>query len=296
VKVEDTDGGLDTVTVNVATPVGTSVRSAGGDVTAGARVMEAGTRLGPPELGMLASVGMTRPRVRRRPVAAIMATGDELRPPDTPTLEPGQIRDSNSTVMATLLTDLGAEVRNYGIVGDDPGRFNQLLEAAAGVADIIVTSGGVSMGDYDVVKQAGRADVGFYQVAMQPGKPFAFGQIDGVPFFGLPGNPVSVLVSFEQFMRPALLQMMGSSNRFRPQIPGVAAEPMATNPEKLVFVRVAVTWERGRATAVSSGGQSSHQLSGLVAADAFALVPVGTGTIDTGDAVTLEMFRWPEDH
>ena len=153
------------------------------------------------------------------------------------------------------------------------------------------------MGEYDLVKAVltEQGGIEFWQVAMQPGKPFAFGMIDGTPLFGLPGNPVSVFVAFEQFVRPALLHMMGSPQTFRPRLTGEIEEPLSTNPEKTVFVRVAVTWEDSTPHARPSGGQDSNVLSALASADALAVVPVGTGDVGAGSTVDLEMFRYPED-
>jgi molybdopterin molybdotransferase len=237
------------------------------------------------------------PVARRRPVVAMMSTGDELVPPSAQTLEPGEIRDSNRTLLRGLLADLRVEVRDYGIVGDSPGSFEAALDDATNCADVVVTSGGVSMGAYDVVKLTlrERGTVDFLKIAMQPGKPLGFGSVDGVPFFGLPGNPVSVFVSFEQFMRPALLAMMGADRLFRDRVPGVLDDGISTNPQKDVFARVRTERERGgRWHARSSGGQSSNVLSALAFADALAVVPVGVGVVEPGGTVDLEMIHWPE--
>ena len=149
------------------------------------------------------------------------------------------------------------------------------------------------MGDYDVTKIVLKdiSEVDFISVAMKPGKPFAFGQLGGTPFFGLPGNPVSVMVSFEQFVRPALLWMQGATTILRPQILGVAAEPMRTDLEKTVFLRVQLSYRDGQAFALSTGSQASNVLSGAAAADAFAVVPRGVADVEEGEAVTLELFR-----
>jgi molybdopterin molybdotransferase len=172
-----------------------------------------------------------------------------------------------------------------------------MLNHAAQESDVVVTSGGVSMGEYDVVKLvfAEIGDVGFHRVAMQPAKPLGFGHVDGTPFFGLPGNPVSVVVAFEQFLRPALLHMMGADVLFRPRVIGTLDERVVTDPAKEVFLRVATRYspESGW-SAVLSGGQSSNVLSALAAADAFAVIPVGVGEVTAGARVELEMFRWEE--
>ncbi|MEA3510022.1 MAG: gephyrin-like molybdotransferase Glp [Actinomycetota bacterium] len=284
------------VRIMEAAAVGDHIRPADGHVRAGARVFDAGLRLGATHTSVLASMGI-RPSVRRRPIVAMMSTGDELVPPSTPNLGLGAIRDSNRTLMSGLLTDLGAEVRDYGIINDDTSTFEAALEDAASGADAIVTSGGVSMGAYDIVKLAlrDRGTVGFWKIAMQPGKPFGFGTVGGVPFFGLPGNPVSVFVSFEQFMRPALLAMMGAGHLYRDRVEGILDDGADTNPQKTVFLRVST--ERGsdgRLHARMSGGQSSNVLSALAFADALAVVPAGRGRIEPGGTVDLEMIHWPE--
>lgn len=297
VRVEDTErleGGA-TVRILASVPVGTAVRPAGGDVAAGALVFRAGTRLAPAHLGVLATLGVAEPAVHRRPRVAVLSTGDEVQAPETPELRPGRIRDSNRPLMTGLLSELGVEVADYGIVPDDGALLRATLERAAGECDVILTSGGVSVGDYDLVKQvlAELGSVSFWQVAMQPAKPFAFGEVGGRPLFGLPGNPVSVLVAFEQFARPALLAMMGARELFRPQVVGRMLEPVRTDPAKTVFVRVVTRLVGGEWRAQSAGGQSSNVLSAAAAADAFAVVPVGTGDLAEGDRVVLEMFRWP---
>lgn len=276
--------------------VGDHVRPVGGSVKSGDRVFNPGLRLRAPHVSVLASMGI-RPVVRRRPVVAVMSTGDELVPPSTLTLDPGSVRDSNRTLLEGLLVELGVEVRDYGIVGDSAATFEAALDKAAADADAIVTSGGVSMGAYDVVKLSlrERGTVDFWKIAMQPGKPLGFGSVAGRPFFGLPGNPVSVFVSFEQFVRPALLSMMGADRLFRDRIPGVLDDGIDTNPEKAVFARVALSRDRaGTWRARSAGGQSSNVLSALAFADALAVVPVGVGRIEPGGAVELEMIAWPE--
>ena len=297
VPVEATEEGhADAVRILETASVGDHIRPAGGNIRAGSRVFDAGLRLGPAHASVMAALGL-RPLVRRRPVIAMMSTGDELVSPATATLERGAIRDSNRTLLAGLLTDVGAEVRDYGIVNDDRRTFEMVLDEAADGVDAIVTSGGVSMGAYDIVKLAlqDRGSVGFWKIAMQPGKPFGFGTIEDIPFFGLPGNPVSVFVSFEQFMRPALLTMMGSDRIFRDRVGGILDDGADTSPEKNVFLRVATERDSaGRWHARKSGGQSSNVLSALALADALAVVPAGTARVEPGGIVELEMIHWPE--
>jgi molybdopterin molybdotransferase len=275
---------------------GDNIRPAGGSVRAGSRVFGAGLRLEATHASVMASMGI-RPLVRRRPIVAVMSTGDELVPPTTSVLDPGIIRDSNRTLIAGQLAELGVEVLDFGIVPDDAEAFGSALDEAAAQADAIVTSGGVSMGEYDVVKLTlrERGTVDFLRVAMQPGKPLGFGTVGGIPFFGLPGNPVSVYVSFEQFMRPALLTMMGADHLYRDRVEGVFDDGADTNPAKTVFLRVSTERDSdGRWHARQSGGQSSNVLSALAFADALAVVPVGVGRVEPGGTVDLEMIHWPE--
>ncbi len=296
VMVEATAASGDRVRVDAAVAVGTSVRTAGSDVAAGGRVIDAGTRLGPTHLGVLASIGVVLPRVRRRPKVAVLSTGNEVVPAGSATLPAGAIRDANRPLLTAMITEVGAVAVDFGIVPDDAGLLRSTLDEAGATCDAVVTSGGVSMGDYDLVKQV-LTEIGsfeFWKVAMQPAKPFAFGLLGETPLFGLPGNPVSVMVSFEQFVRPALLHRMGARYLFRRRMMGVLGGPVETDPAKTVFLRVAAGNVEGEWQAVLSGGQSSHELAALAAADAFAVVPVGVGGLAAGERVELEMFRWPE--
>lgn len=295
VKVEDTDGGSESVRIGPAVETGTSVRDAGGDLMAGQPVFSRGTRLTPMHVGVLATIGVANPVVFQRPQVAFMSTGDELAPVDGGPLGPGMIRDSNRPMLKALLIEAGVELIDLGIIADDESILRDALEEGS-KADVVVTTGGVSMGDYDVTKLVleGDANVEFWKIAMQPAKPFAFGHVGDALFFGLPGNPVSVLVSFEQFMRPALMKMQGSTQPYRPRMTAVAGASLATDPEKTVFVRVRFMGEHaGRIQVEPSGGQSSNVLSAAAAADAFAVVPRGTGTIETGEEVTVELFKSP---
>jgi molybdopterin molybdotransferase len=295
VRVEETLSEGSKVTVNTAVDMGTAVRPAGGDVTRGHTVFTTGTRLTPMHVGVLSTVGVAEPEVFVRPRVAFMSTGDELTPVGE-ALGPGAIRDSNRPMLGALLEETGVDTVDLGIVGDDPRALRAALDRGA-ESDVVISTGGVSMGDYDVTKLVlqGDAHVDFWQVAIQPAKPFAFGRIGSALFFGLPGNPVSVLVSFEQFARPALLKMQGARHIFRPRLVARAGETLDTDPEKTVFVRVRV--ERladGEPTVVKAGGQASNVLSATAAADGFAVVPRGIGTVEAGEEVSVEMYKWPE--
>lgn len=297
VKVEDTEALGDRVSIGPAVAPGTSVRSAGGDVAKGTTVFESGIRVTPMHVGVLANIDVSEVMAHRRPKVAFMSTGDELVPPGGGPLGPGMIRDSNRPMVNALLSEAGVEMSDLGIVPDDPDTLRAVLDEAGANADVIVSTGGVSMGDRDVTKLVleGGSEVEFWRVAIQPAKPFAFGRVGGALFFGLPGNPVSVLVSFEQFLRPALLRLQGAKKVLRARVSAIAGEKMDTDPEKTVFVRVKTNGESaGLPVVVSSGGQSSNVLSAAAAADAFAVVPRGRGAVEAGDTVEIEMFRAPE--
>lgn len=293
VRVEDTEEEPGKVRIATTPERGTSVRPPGGDVAAGATVFAKGTRLSEAHLGVLATIGVVEPVVSRRPRVAVMSTGDELVPPDTAELGPGLIRDSNRPMLLSLVAGAGAEAIDMGRIPDDADSLRSALGQAAAEADAIVTSGGVSMGEFDVTKMVLRdeTDVDFFPVAMKPGKPQAFGTLGGTPFFGLPGNPVSVLVSFEQFMRPALLAMQGAMALLRPRMEGVAGEDLSSDPAKEEFIRVAFVGDDCPPTVIQTGGSGSHVLSGAANADAFAVLPVGVESIPKGEPVTLELFR-----
>ena len=296
VRVEDTTADGDKVRIHTVVAEGTYVREAGGDVRAGQVVFDPGLRMGPIHVGVLATLGLVEPVVSRRPRVGVMSTGNELQPPATQDLAPGMIRDSNRPMLVGLLEDAGAEVIDYGRIGDDADELRAALGRAAVETDAIVTTGGVSMGDYDVTKLVLREEAGvdFIKVAMKPGKPLAFGRLGGAPFFGLPGNPVSVVVSFEQFVRPALLTMQGARAVLRPQMTVAAGERLVTDPAKTVFLRVRLEGDGAALRATQAGGQASNVLSVAAVADAFAVVPMGVETIDEGEPVLIELFRSPE--
>ncbi len=293
VRVEDTEEQDGKVRILVSTAAGTSVRPPGGDVTAGSTVFPVGTRLTAVHVGVLATVGVVEPVVARRPRIAVMSTGDELVPPETTDLGPGMIRDSNRPMLLALVAEAGGHAIDFGRIPDDADSLRAALGQAAAEADAIVTSGGVSMGDYDVTKAVLRDETGvdFYPVAMKPGKPQGFGAVGGTPFFGLPGNPVSVFISFEQFVRPALLAMQGATALLRPRVRGVAGEDLESDPEKEEFIRVRFVDEGTSPTVAQTGGSGSHVLSGAAKAEAFAVLGVGVSRVSHGESVVLELFR-----
>jgi len=301
VMVEDTEllgdrsvDGSVCVRIRASPTAGVAVRGVGEDVRAGTALYPAGTFVTPAVAGVLASVNaavvVVVPRVR----VAVLSTGDELIDDGSP-LQPGQIRESNRTMLLGAVRDAGCEAVDLGIVRDDEAVLEQVLRSAASTCDAIVTSGGVSMGDYDVVKAvlSRIADMRWMQIAIKPAKPFAFGLLAAdqrrVPVFGLPGNPVSSLVSFELLARPALRQMMGHTAIDRLTIPAVTDDGLQRRPDgKTHYVRVLAAFgDDGRVHIRSVGAQGSHQLAATSQANAIAVVVDGEGVAVGGDVPTM---------
>jgi molybdopterin molybdotransferase len=294
VMVELTSMSDDQQTVDVvqSVPIGNHIRPTGDDVTPGQIVFPAGTTLRPAHLGVCTSIGLYEIPVVRRPRVGVISTGDELVDAAVQ-LGVGQIHDSNRHTLLALVRSMGATGVDLGLVPDDEDQIRDALIAAAESCDAVVTSGGVSMGDFDYVKKVLTeiGDMRWMQVAIKPAKPLAFGTVDGTPIFGLPGNPVSSMVSFELFARPGIRKMMGYANPVPTAVRGVAAAEMPRRPDgKTHFARVsALIGDDGRHAASFSGGQGSHQLSAMAAANALAIIPDGDG-IEIGDAVDLIML------
>jgi molybdopterin molybdotransferase len=296
VIVEYTERDGDAVRVMHAARPGDHIRVAGGDLTPGDLVFTAGTVLGPAHLGVLASLGAQEVDVVRRARVGVLSTGDEL--VERGPLRPGQIRDSNRPMLLALVADAGADAADLGAAPDDEGLITRTLEDALASCDAVLTSGGVSVGDFDYVKAALDRLGGLrsWQVAIKPAKPLAFGVIGGTPVFGLPGNPVSSLVSFELFARPTLLQMMGHAARFRPEVVATAGHAMPRKPDgKLHLDRVRVRAEGDGYVAASTGAQASNVLSATAAANGLALLPDGDGVPEGGDVRVIRL-DWPADH
>jgi molybdopterin molybdotransferase len=290
VPLEWTDGGIAQVRIDRRPDVGGYVRRAGEDVVAGTVVLPTGTHLGAAQVGLAAAVGRSRVVVRPRPRVVVVSTGSELVEPGEP-LGPGQIQDSNSPALTAAAIEAGAIAYRVGIVPDDPRRLADTLEDQLVRADVLVTSGGVSVGAYDVVKEvlSRLGTVAFDKVAMQPGMPQGFGTIgpDKTPVFGLPGNPVSALVSFEAFVRPALRTMLGALPIERPRVQALTDVALDSPPGKRSFLRVALEVRDGayRVHPVSGGG--SHLLAGMARANALAVVPEDVTRIEAGSPVEV---------
>jgi molybdenum cofactor synthesis domain-containing protein len=297
VMVEDTERiGDNAVRVNRVVDLGAAIRDAGSDVAVGATVFTAGTRVTPMVEGVLASINANTVKVYSRVTVGVISTGDELVEDGSP-LQPGQIRESNRPMLLRIIEEAGARAVDLGIVRDDEAKLEQALRHAVDVVgcDVLVTSGGVSMGDYDVVKAVlGRiANMNWFQITMKPAKPFAFGTLTNasgvnVPIFGLPGNPVSSLMSFELIARPAIRTMMGMSDAFRARVRAIVDEDVSRKPdEKTHFDRVHATWGAdGRVHVVRTGAQGSHQLASTSVANAIMAVPDGNG-VKAGDEVVV---------
>ena len=303
VMVEDTEGSPtgDTVVVTATATVGQHIRPAGDDVNPGDPVIGFGTELTAAHLGVLATIGVTEIEVVRRPRVGVISTGDELVDDGSP-LAPGQIRDSNRLTLRKLLESHGFETIDLGLAQDD----EQVIEAAmllgAESCDAIVTTGGVSMGDFDFVKVVLEriGDMRWMQIAIRPAKPLAFGTIarsDGtaVPVFGLPGNPVSSMVSYELFCRPGLRKMSGFAEDDLDIgiVSGVLDAPMKRRPDgKIHFARVVCGWDMATSTyrVRSAGAQGSHQMAAMAAANGLAELPDGP-TLEAGATVRVRLLR-----
>ena len=275
---------------------GTHVRPRGEDVHEGDVLIPSGKRLGAPELGLLANAGHPTPLVHPRPRVVVLSTGDELVPPtETPAF--GQIRDANSFTIFGALREMGAMPVMAGIVRDDVESLRDTIFNFEIQADAFISSGGVSVGERDVVKAAffRRGDVDFYKVAMQPGMPQGFGHVEGKPYFGLPGNPVSVFVSLEVFVRPAILKMMGRRHLFRPEIAARLTDEVRGPRGKLQFARVEVRHEKDGWSATPTGARGSNLISTVARANGLAMIPTGTETAPAGSTVQVLLFRSSED-
>lgn len=280
VELTRTDG--DILEALAEVPEGNHIRPAGDDLPEGIVVFQPGVALSPGHLGILASVGRERVLVHKRPRVGVFSTGDEL-VVGPQRLAPGQIRDSNRPTLLALVEEAGFEPVDLGLLPDDEALIEAALSAAVsdGTVDALLTSGGVSMGDFDFIKRVlGRlGEMNWMQVAIKPAKPLAFGLLGGTPIFGLPGNPVSVMVSFELFARPAIRKMMGHIDLHRPHVLAIADEPLRRNPDgKIQFARVVLNQQADGAFRVrSAGGQGSHQLSAMATANGLAVLPDGDG-------------------
>lgn len=284
-------GGEDRVLVLAGVRPGENVRRAGEVMARGQRALAAGTLLRGAEIGLLASLGRLEVPVHRKPVVGLFSSGDELVPPDREP-GPGQVRDANRFALAVQLGALGCEAVDFGHAPDREEAIEALFSRAAARCDAVISTGGVSVGDYDLTLRAlarvGRIE--FWQVAIKPGKPSAFGHIGARPVFGLPGNPASALVVLDQLVRPALRRMAGCSRLLRETRQAVLEENLRHAPGRIEFVRAVIRWEGGRFVARSTGPQGSNSLRSLTDANGIIIVPAGAENVPAGSIVDCQIF------
>ena len=277
---------------------GLNVRYRGEDIAKGALILQSGTALRPAEIGVLASLGHSTASVIRRPVVSVLATGDELVDISQP-LHPGKIHNSNTYAIAAQVLRYGGIPKILGIGRDSVQSLNEKLDEGLD-SDMFISSGGVSLGDYDMVKDvlAKRGEIAFWTVCMKPGKPLAFGVIKGkkggIPHLGLPGNPVSSMVTFEQFARPAILKMMGKRNLTKPTVQAVIEDDITNTDGRRMYVRVTVTKHDEQYHACLTGPQGSGILTSMAKANGLAIIPENSSGVKKGGIVQVQMLDWSE--
>jgi molybdopterin molybdotransferase len=279
------------VLVRGTVPAGGNVRRAGESVRRDETFLDAGKRLGGPEVALLLSVGVREITVHPRPVVGVLSTGDELVPPEADP-GPGQIRDSSRAGILAALTDYGFPTVDLGLVGDDEEELTRAVVEGAERVDFLLTTGGVSVGDYDftrrVLDRVGRVEA--YRVAVKPGKPQLFGRVGPTPVFGLPGNPVSSLVVLDQFVLPGLKKLAGRADLYRPFFAARLSEAVKRRPGRTEFLRVRLETRDGEWIACSTGPQGSGILSTLTRANGYALLPPEAETISAGTRVLCQLM------
>jgi len=296
VQFEDTEQDGDWVNIFKEVSVGKNVRQAGEDVQKGALILPKGTEIRPQEVGMLAALGHKEAWVHRRPRVAILATGDEVIEVDAP-WQPGKIRNANSYSNAAQVIRYGGMPVLLGIARDDVAELTAKIRAGLEQgADLFLTSGGVSMGDFDVVKTvlAAAGEMAFWRVRMKPGKPLAFGHIQSVPLLGLPGNPVSAMIAFELFARPAILKMLGKTRWDKPTVEATLLDEITRKDNRRHFLRVMLEERDGEYLARLTGDQGSGILLSMVKAQGLAIIPENANHLPAGARVQVMMLDWPE--
>ncbi len=289
VPLELVDEGSEGITVREPVREGANVRERGGDVHAGEPILGPGVLIGPPQVAALAAAGVAEIRCTKRPRAAILVTGSELRQPGEP-LGPGEIYESNGLLLAAALGSAGAVPAQLGVVPDDPDELRRTLERALLAFDVVVTSGGASVGPHDLVREAQRelrVEEVFWGVAMKPGKPVAFGVRREHLVFSLPGNPVSALVTFEVLVRPAVNALLGLPEPLPRLEKGVLAIPIRRNPRRQDYVRARVREEDGETVVEPLEGRESHMIVRAAPANALVPVEVGEGEVPAGSQVAF---------
>jgi len=291
-QVEITDAGK--IRVDADHRVGENIRQAGEDIAKGETVIDAGARLSPADLGVLASLGIGQLQVKRKPVVAFFSTGDELVSIGEP-LEPGKIYDSNRYSLHGMLSGMAVDIIDLGVVKDDPKVMREVLEKASLQADLIISTGGVSVGEADFIKPA-LADLGtteFWKIAIKPGRPLTFGQIEASIFMGLPGNPVAVMVTFSQFVVPAIHALAGAIPRRPALFRARALDAIRKKPGRYEFQRgIATLDDNGEWQVAKTGKQGSGILTSMSRANCFIVLPDENTGVEAGDEVKIQFFDW----
>jgi molybdopterin molybdotransferase len=291
-QVEITDTGK--IRIDADHRIGENIRQAGEDIKKGETVIDAGARLSPADLGVLASLGIAQLQVKRKPVVAFFSTGDELVSIGEP-LEPGKIYDSNRYSLHGMLSSMAVDIIDLGVVKDEPKAMREVLEKAALQADLIISTGGVSVGEADFIKPA-LADLGtteFWKIAIKPGRPLTFGQIEASIFMGLPGNPVAVMVTFSQFVVPAIHALAGAIPRRPALFSARALDAMRKKPGRYEFQRgIATLDDNGEWQVAKTGKQGSGILTSMSRANCFIVLPDENTGVEAGDDVKIQFFDW----
>lgn len=297
IRQEDTDQGTETVTIVKDRDIGVNIRRVGEDIRKGSTVLRAGTDLSPAALGVLASLAVAHPLVYRRPRIAVLGSGDEIVDVDQPEeiLSGRKIASSNTHTLIALVRQAGGEPVNLGIAGDSPASLKEHLSRAMD-CDLLVTTAGISVGEHDYVRSVLEelgAELRFWKLRMRPGAPVGFGLLSEMPWIGLPGNPVSTMVTFELFVRPAIRKMMGHALPFRRTVPVRAAEPISVKPRLQHFLRGVVSESRDGPEARLTGPQGSGILTSMVHANSLLVIPEGQFETPAGSTVQALVLNDP---
>jgi molybdopterin molybdotransferase len=291
VEMAELDG--ETVIIGRAVEPGRHVRAAGEDLLAGRLVLSAGTILGPGQLAAAAAMGRDHLVVPPRPIVSVVPTGDELRPPGAE-LGPGQIHDAISAPLGALLAELNAVADVHPITRDDQAALADAVHAAASTADLVLTIGGISVGERDLVRQlGGTIELVPIQVALRPGRPFAFGRVAGVPLCGLPGNPAAALASFEEFIRPVVLALQGKPPSLRPSLRATLTGPIKLRPGRLHLVHCRIWWEAGHLRAQPLVGRGTSSFAAMAGGNALAVIPADATDAPAGAEVAVRPLTEP---
>lgn len=292
VPFEDVEETASYIVVRSPVSTGACVRPKGNDLSSGTLVLEPGVGIDPRKIGLLAAIGRATVRVTRKPRIAVLSTGNELVPAGRP-LGPGQIYNSNTPMLSAAIREAGGEPVSVEAATDDPEAIRGALDGIGDV-DLLLTSGGASVGDFDYVKDVidRGGEVGFWRVAIRPGKPLLFGSIGGRPLIGLPGNPTSSMVTFDVFVRPTIRRMLGATED-RMRLPAVADQEIDNHGGRRTYARVRLSLEDGIVHASPAGGQDSAMLLTLARADGLLIIPEAQSCLRAGDTATVEVWTLP---